>query len=168
MNMAEIIVIIRYSDATADAFRFLARANHICEWMWPIYFKCIVLASISAIMMSIASVIFCWRMNENFDVKYLFHPIKIACVKNNLNGQNTFTDLQFQIILFQPPLGPNHTDWLFFRNVFSYDRLRCVYTYQWGISSALHIHLFAASCVLRNVQIFSGSSARLSHEKSKR
>lgn len=60
------------------SYRFLALASNKSNKYWQYYFKYVLSGfAMSSVTMSTASVWFCWLLNGQFDVKYLYHPHKL-------------------------------------------------------------------------------------------
>lgn len=65
------------SGKMEDYFPILAEVNQKSDWMWTVYAKCMIVATINVAMMFALSVAACFVINGRFDTKYLFHPFKI-------------------------------------------------------------------------------------------
>lgn len=66
-------------DKNSNSNRFLTEANRTCEWMWHIYFKCILVGIFLVIAMScVLEVLICYMMYGSSDIsKHLYHPLHI-------------------------------------------------------------------------------------------
>lgn len=71
---------ISNSDKHSDTFRFLARANNMSEWMWSIFFKCLMLTLFGSPLISVISILIFWLIDGTFNTNHLYRPLKIMFV----------------------------------------------------------------------------------------
>lgn len=66
-------------DKNSDSFRFLAQTNKMCDWMWHIYFKYVLIGIIFFIsIICIISVLISSMLNGSLNIyEHLFHPHQI-------------------------------------------------------------------------------------------
>lgn len=79
------------SSKNEKSFEFLVAANDQSEWMWRIYFKCMICAFIATAGMGCASVMFCSIVKDEFDVNHLHHKVRVMWFcwisrRNSWNG----------------------------------------------------------------------------------
>lgn len=94
------------SSKNEKSFEFLVAANDQSEWMWRIYFKCMICAFIATAGMGCASVMFCSIVKDEFDVNHLHHEVRVMWVNQILlNFPSEFMkwNRKWMIFLFSLP-----------------------------------------------------------------
>lgn len=65
-------------DENDISFRFIARANNTSEWLWKNYIKFSVGASFLIPFMTAVSLAYCWFINGQFDINYVYLSHKLV------------------------------------------------------------------------------------------
>lgn len=69
-------------DATEESFRFLVDADNMSKWILHVYFKYFLFASsVNNVIICIVTIVITMSIHGNFDVKYLYHPMKAELVQ---------------------------------------------------------------------------------------
>lgn len=77
------------------SYTFLMRANNISEWLWPIYFKLILLAGFSSASLAVISTLICGFSHDSIETKYLYHPFFVLLVMINFSNDRKSTFIPY-------------------------------------------------------------------------
>lgn len=85
-------------DEKSQLFHYLVEANKKSDWIWTIYFKCMIGVFMNTATMAGASVVMNHFLNGSFDTNNLYHPFKYVLVVFYLLPTRKNTELCVVII----------------------------------------------------------------------
>lgn len=72
-------IVFFITDKDEGSFRFLARANNKCEWIWRLYFERILgVLGLNHLFASVISVLLCYYNYGKFDRNHLYLPFNLV------------------------------------------------------------------------------------------
>lgn len=95
-------------DKNADSFRFLAQANNVSEWMWKIYFWCMICIFFGTLTIYMSFVLYCWLTHGRIIIDHLYRPFKVMLVILLYRTQNLSEWIEtFFCVLYSLPWNQN-------------------------------------------------------------
>lgn len=142
------------SAENADSLKLLTNLNNKSEWIWKMYFICMVSVILNTFSMAAMSIALRWMLHDDFDVKYFYHPIKlmwvmpqILCVKVS-DLQISMNENFCVVCLLQITMESSHTLGLFDWNEFQCAQFWMLFDCQRSNYASIHVHMLSSSSIL--------------------